>query len=479
MFRRAQSPEITHDYVEDRLSAYIDGQLPDMERVQVRKHLQACSQCQASLDSLGWTVRLLKQVPTPPLPRQFTLPVPEPKGAPASWLRWGIAAASATAAVAFLALITVDFLSQGQLAPQAAAPIPRTLVAVAAPTNAPAGLDRALSATSAPIQEQATVANQATTGELPTVVEPSARPPAPQVQIQSEAATPTEALPPLSAKSALPSPSCETCGAGLGGGAPDETPETMTIAVAAPITTTGAVNARTVAVNDAPSDKAKRIGNLTRGLEVEVLARDETGNWLQIVFPLANVEGLTGWVEAKSITLPIPEDRLRMPEVPTVTPTPTPEMSTTPTESPTPTLTETPPPTPTPLTLAAPSETPTLQPGMTINSNVTISASRAMSREVRPNATPPAASTKSPNETSPPAVGPTIYVTSPSVSPANLSPDQAPLRTPLVLTTASPPPHAHESQSVTVVSPAFRLAEIAALVLSVALGAAAFVSTRS
>ena len=70
MFKKAPTQNDWHAYAEERLSAYIDGQLSDEERTNVRKHLQQCASCQASLDSLGWTIKLLKQVPAPPLPRQ-------------------------------------------------------------------------------------------------------------------------------------------------------------------------------------------------------------------------------------------------------------------------------------------------------------------------------------------------------------------------------------------------------------------------
>jgi anti-sigma factor RsiW len=36
----------------DRLSEYLDGELPDNERVALEAHLQECDQCTATLDDL-------------------------------------------------------------------------------------------------------------------------------------------------------------------------------------------------------------------------------------------------------------------------------------------------------------------------------------------------------------------------------------------------------------------------------------------
>src|SRR5919199_6174658 len=116
MFKRTRSENEWHDYVEERLSAYIDGQLPENERAQVRQHLATCQRCQASLNSLTWTIKLLKQAPAPALPRQFTLPVRETAparnvGAPA-WLKWGLTAAASAAALVGVILIALSYLAQ-------------------------------------------------------------------------------------------------------------------------------------------------------------------------------------------------------------------------------------------------------------------------------------------------------------------------------------------------------------------------------
>src|ERR1700687_2817361 len=79
-------------FVEERLSDYLDGNLSDRERATVEAHLAVSDHARASLESLRYTVNLLKQTPAPTPPRQFTLPITS--GAPAQrasgWLVWGL-----------------------------------------------------------------------------------------------------------------------------------------------------------------------------------------------------------------------------------------------------------------------------------------------------------------------------------------------------------------------------------------------------
>jgi hypothetical protein len=123
-----------HTWVEERLSDYIDNQLPPLERVQLERHMQECARCQASLASLKWAISLLKQVPAPALPRSFTLAVPA-QPAPAFRLDLGaLRLATALATLLLFALVGVDLISQlsGTGAP---APVPAARGFVA-PTQA-------------------------------------------------------------------------------------------------------------------------------------------------------------------------------------------------------------------------------------------------------------------------------------------------------------------------------------------------------
>jgi hypothetical protein len=59
----------------EQLSALLDNQLtPDESEESYQAHLQTCEQCQQELSALRQTVRLLREMPQPPLPRSFTLP---------------------------------------------------------------------------------------------------------------------------------------------------------------------------------------------------------------------------------------------------------------------------------------------------------------------------------------------------------------------------------------------------------------------
>jgi putative zinc finger protein/SH3 domain-containing protein len=449
MVRKVSAQELSHDYVEERLSAYVDGGLPEPERVQVRRHLQTCPRCQASLDALGWTIKLLKQVPAPPLPRQFTLPMPEPKPVPAPWMRWGLAAASALAAVAFVSLVMVDILSQRagstQVAMPAAASAPHTLVAIAPSTRTPAVLDRAAAPTSAPLPQslpasppEAATAAPAATG----AARPTPQPKATEVLTQSEPASPTEARAPLVAKSAPPSPPCEGCGGGIGGGGPLGTPQPSTVTPASTVEATGTVRDSSVTVRTDPSEQAQQIGFLARGIDVQVLKRDETGDWLQIIFPVANDQGLTGWVTTKAITLPIPLDTL-----------PTGEPST---------------------------ETPIPPPGMTFNAQQgTLSPPGLLAKKSQPDAIPQSTGTVSQTETSPPTATALATATSRPTRTPTPTATPSPTRTLPAQSSASPLRPTPISQPETTEESTLRLGEVASLLISVVLGAAAFFVFRT
>ena len=75
-----------HEYYEERLSAYLDGELAPGERETVERHLTTCQACQWDLDTLQTTVQWMGELPTVPLPRVFTIPAPaQPERTP--WRR--------------------------------------------------------------------------------------------------------------------------------------------------------------------------------------------------------------------------------------------------------------------------------------------------------------------------------------------------------------------------------------------------------
>ncbi len=76
-----------HGYVEERLSAYLDGELTKKEVKAVEHHVETCSACQWELETLRQTTQWTRELPTLTVPRVFTIPAPaEPeRSAPRRW----------------------------------------------------------------------------------------------------------------------------------------------------------------------------------------------------------------------------------------------------------------------------------------------------------------------------------------------------------------------------------------------------------
>ena len=70
---RSNPPSGIHDWVKDRLSAFMDDALPAEEALQVESHLGTCSECTKELQTLQQTVRWLREMPTRPVPRPLLL----------------------------------------------------------------------------------------------------------------------------------------------------------------------------------------------------------------------------------------------------------------------------------------------------------------------------------------------------------------------------------------------------------------------
>jgi len=66
-----------HDFCQENLSAFLDGQLTPLERSHVERHLEECAACRADLEALRHTVALLHAVPAVKPPRSFFIPVGE------------------------------------------------------------------------------------------------------------------------------------------------------------------------------------------------------------------------------------------------------------------------------------------------------------------------------------------------------------------------------------------------------------------
>jgi hypothetical protein len=105
---RQRDDTTEHSYFEERLSAYLDGELSPREQETVEQHLAACSSCRWDLSTLRQTVQWASELPTVQVPRTFTIPVPaEPVRAPRR--RWSLLPVlqGATALVALLLVFAV------------------------------------------------------------------------------------------------------------------------------------------------------------------------------------------------------------------------------------------------------------------------------------------------------------------------------------------------------------------------------------
>jgi len=140
-----------HQWVETRLSEYLDKQLAPNELEQLETHLRECDRCSASLASLRQTISLLKLAPVPASSRQFTLPVTrsEPRAIRPSFAFLRVATVMAT--LVLCAVVSFDLFVPFRFATQNAAPVPAQFAApVAAPTNIALAPTAAPAATSAP-----------------------------------------------------------------------------------------------------------------------------------------------------------------------------------------------------------------------------------------------------------------------------------------------------------------------------------------
>jgi predicted anti-sigma-YlaC factor YlaD len=187
-----------HTYFEERLSAYLDGELLPQEQAAVEHHLATCQACQWDLDTVRQTVQWTRELPTLTVPRVFTIPAPaEPERAARRRWRFVPVMQGATALIALLLFFVVasDFLLVGSFR-QAGAPEPMMMqatVVVEAEEVAPA---------EEAVMVVETVEVEAPVEEVVTVVETVVV----EVAVEAEkvAAEPTEAPLPAAAEPAEP-----------------------------------------------------------------------------------------------------------------------------------------------------------------------------------------------------------------------------------------------------------------------------------
>ncbi len=204
-----------HNQIIDLLSAYIDNQLSSAERAEVDSHLEGCAVCRRELETLHWTVSLLRAVPQRRVPRSFTIPVPAraPERPHLLSLRWSygfLRAATAFAALLLVLVVASDLVIRTSTFP---APAPAALLAPGAEKEravervfeaprAPAAAAPPLATTTPTdakrLQGQAAAsppATQAAALAAAPAAQPTARPAAPEAPVRGAAPPPEPAAP--------------------------------------------------------------------------------------------------------------------------------------------------------------------------------------------------------------------------------------------------------------------------------------------
>lgn len=242
-----------HGYVEERLSAYLDGELSSKERQVVHQHLATCQACQWELDTLRQTVQWTRELPTIPVPHVFTIPAPaQAMPAPRRQRGWVPLLQGATALIALLLVVVVagDVMLTGAL--RSGSMLPESALDLAAP---PVAVMEQAPVEVAPAQVVTTVEREITLEAEVEAEESAAEPeqaPAPQAAVpaeepaEAERSEPAEGQPAAAAEAPLamettasppPMPEAEGMTA-MGGGSPEvkekigeqaETPLAMTI----------------------------------------------------------------------------------------------------------------------------------------------------------------------------------------------------------------------------------------------------------
>lgn len=147
---RSKSARTTeHEYFEERLSAYLDGELAPDEHEAVKHHVVTCAACQWELETLGQTIQWTRELPAITVPRVFTIPVAaQPERLPRR--RWNLLpvlqGATALIAVLLVFAVTGDLmfgsLRMGSAPEQEAAPISTEVTQeVEAAAEAPAAVE--------------------------------------------------------------------------------------------------------------------------------------------------------------------------------------------------------------------------------------------------------------------------------------------------------------------------------------------------
>lgn len=335
MFNRKDSIQNLDAYVQERLSDYLDGTLSAQDRAIVENYLATNENARASLESLRYTVDLLKQTPAPSLPRQFTLPVTAraPVSRTPSWMAWSLRGVAVAATAAFVILLTVTLLRQPNAIETANSPASMqaqpTAVVALAPTNeiAPMNAAGANDNAATPTLWMVTVEPNSTQAPLPITVQAAdaVQPEATQsILTESNAGAPPPAAqqaptvqaPASSQPTAAPSAPTPVVSVITSSASAETLPVIVTMTVDASTqrkvvtpTVNGIVTAEQLHIRSGPGFQYDSIDKLVRGGKIKVLGRDVTNTWLAIEYPQDAPTGFA-WVAAAFVELQAPLENL-------------------------------------------------------------------------------------------------------------------------------------------------------------------------
>jgi anti-sigma factor RsiW len=97
-----------HSRLQQMLSSYIDGEVEPAELREVEEHLAACDSCRRELDTLRFTVSLLRELPEVPVRRSFSLSEAPGPVRTAPSLGWAASLATSMAALLLVSLLVGD-----------------------------------------------------------------------------------------------------------------------------------------------------------------------------------------------------------------------------------------------------------------------------------------------------------------------------------------------------------------------------------
>lgn len=332
MYKRTKPISDMDAYVEERLSDYLDGTLSAKERAKVEAHLQQSARARASLESLRYTVELLKETPPPPLPRQFTLPVStRAPAASRGWLVWGLRGVAVAATLAFVLLLGLNLVRQSNTSQNASEPLaanvpPTALIAQGYSLPAtpiatfPSQLQDSSAGGAAATAPAPQILMQTTTPEtfapavvpvtqtpLPATSQPTQNKSLPRSNTSAPAPTSVPATTQAPAPTQEPSVIAAAANSALSG-TPQEPPAAATASAATErstletITVEGVVTASQLLVREGPGLEYGLIGGLKKGEQVNVLGRSQDSKWLYLDLTRNHKTG-NGWVGAMFVEL--------------------------------------------------------------------------------------------------------------------------------------------------------------------------------